>query len=103
MIEKFRKDSYILGAALGIIVPAVLFGIIYGVFAFVMNAHPDILLNNPGIVKSLVPKFILIAMIPSVFILRHYLLNLKYDKTGRGILLATFALAVVFVIVQFTL
>ncbi len=103
MMERLRKDSYVLGVLIGIILPAVLFGILYGIFAIVVKANPDILLNNPNIVKSLIPKFILIAMIPSLFVLRHYLLNLKYDKTGRGIVIATFVLAIVFVIVQFTL
>lgn len=103
MLEKLRKDSYTLGVALGIVIPLLLFGIMYGIFAIVLKTNPDILLNSPNIVKSLVPKFILIAMIPSLFILRHYLLNLKYDKTGRGIVISTFALAIVFVIVQFTL
>ncbi len=103
MMERLRKDSYVLGVLIGIILPAVLFGILYGIFTIVVKANPDILLNNPNIVKSLIPKFILIAMIPSLFVLRHYLLNLKYDKTGRGIVIATFVLAIVFVIVQFTL
>ncbi len=102
-MENLRKDSYFLGVLIGTIVPGVLFGILYGIFALVVNAKPDILLSNPNIVKNLIPKLILIAMIPSVFILRHYLLNLKYDKTGRGILISTFILAILFVVVQFSL
>ena len=103
MMEKLRKDSYTLGILMGIIVPVVFFGIIYGIFAIMLHAYPNILVNSPNIVKTLIPKFILIAMIPSIFLLRHYLLNLKFDKTGRGILISTFALSIIFVIVQFTL
>ena len=62
-----------------------------------------LLVEYPHLMKTLIPKFILISLIPSLFILRYYLLNLKYDKTGRGIVISTFVLGLVFVIVQFAL
>lgn len=103
MFDKLRKDSYVLGILMGLLVPVVLFGILFGVLVILVHSYPDMLVNNPNLYKTLIPKFILISIIPSLFILRHYLLNLKYDKTGRGILISTFILALVFVIVQFTL
>ncbi len=103
MFDKLRKDSYVLGILMGLLVPVVLFGILFGVLVILIHSYPDMLVNNPNLYKTLIPKFILISIIPSLFILRHYLLNLKFDKTGRGILISTFILALVFVIVQFTL
>lgn len=103
MLDKLRKDSFVLGAAMGVIVPAVLFGILMGILVMLVHFKPDMLFNNPNLYKILIPKILLVSMIPSVFILRYYLLKLKYDKTGRGILAATFALGIVFVVVQFTL
>jgi flagellar biosynthesis protein FliQ len=103
MMEKLRRDSYSVGILLGIVNPAVLFGIIYGIFALIVRANAQMLDNNPNLTKILIPKFILLAMIPSLFILRYYLLKLKFDKTGRGIIGATLAWAVVFLAAQFLL
>ena len=98
-----KKDSYGMGILMGIIVPVLLFGVLIGVLWILVHAKPEMLHNNPSLYKILIPKFMLISMIPSVFIMRHYLLKLQYDKTGRGILLATFALGILFIILHFTL
>ncbi len=103
MMDKLRRDSYGVGIALGILVPALLFGLLYGIYALVLHANPQMLVNNPDLTKNLIPKFILIALIPNLFILRYYLLKLKFDKTGRGILGASFGWAVVFLAAQFLL
>ena len=84
-------------------IPVVIFGIIYGIYALVLNGNPQMLVNNPKLTKVLVPKFILLAMIPNLFILRYYLLKLKFDKTGRGIIIACFVCAIVFLAAQFLL
>lgn len=88
---------------MGILVPAVLFGILFGVLSILVHSYPDMLVNNPKLYKTIIPKLILISLIPSLFILRHYLLNLKYDKTGRGIVVSTFICGIIFVITQFAL
>ncbi|MBR3559292.1 MAG: hypothetical protein IKN78_10510 [Bacteroidales bacterium] len=103
MMEKLRRDSYAVGVVLGIVVTAVLFGILYGIYALVLHFNPQMLVNSPNLTKILIPKLILLAMIPNIFILRHYLLKLKYDKSGRGILIATFVWAIVFLAAQFLL
>jgi heme/copper-type cytochrome/quinol oxidase subunit 3 len=88
---------------MGILVPAILFGILFGVLSILVHSYPDMLVNNPKLYKTIIPKLILISLIPSLFILRHYLLNLKYDKTGRGIVVSTFICGIIFVITQFAL
>ena len=98
-----RKDSIGMGVVIGLVVPAVLFGILFAIFAVLVKANPDMLVNNPSLQRTIIPKLILISLIPSLLILRHYLLKLKYDKTGRGIIISTFVLGLVFVIVQFSL
>ncbi|MCR4680591.1 MAG: hypothetical protein K5636_03140 [Bacteroidales bacterium] len=102
-LDFLRKDSYAMGIVLGILIPVILFGILFAVLAILVHARPEMLVNNPTLYKTIVPKLILISMIPSLLILRHYLLKLKYDKTGRGIIISTFVLGLVFVIVQFAL
>ncbi|MBR4638759.1 MAG: hypothetical protein IKO81_08965, partial [Bacteroidales bacterium] len=89
MMEKLRRDSYVVGGALGILIPAVLFGILFGIFAIVLHFNPQMLVNKPNLIKVLTPDFILLAMIPNVLLLRYYLLKLKFDKTGRGIIAAS--------------
>lgn len=103
MLDKLRKDSFVLGTAMGVVIPAVLFGILMGILVLLVHFKPDMLFNNPNLYKILIPKILLVSMIPSVFILRYYLLKLKYDKTGRGLVAATFFLGIVFVVIQFTL
>ena len=102
-----RKSLDFFGSAImvimGIVIPVVIFGIIYGIYALVLNGNPQMLVNNPKLTKVLVPKFILLAMIPNLFILRYYLLKLKFDKTGRGIIIACFVCAIVFLAAQFLL
>ena len=102
-LDFLRKDSYAMGIVLGILIPVILFGILFAVLAILVHARPEMLVNNPTLYKTIVPKLILISMIPSLLILRHYLLKLKYDKTGRGIIISTFVLGLGFVIVQFAL
>lgn len=102
-LDFLRKDTYTMGIVLGIVVPAIVFGILFGILAILVHSNPNMLINNPSLYKTIVPKLILISMIPSLFILRHYLLKLKYDKTGRGLIISTFLLGLVFVIVQFSL
>ena len=101
MMEKLRRDSYVVGGALGILIPAVLFGILFGIFAIVLHFNPQMLVNKPNLIKVLTPDFILLAMSPNVLLLRYYLLKLKFDKTGRGISAASLLCAVAFLAAQF--
>ena len=103
MMDKLRRDSYLVGIILGIVIPAVLFGIIYGIYTLIVHANPQMLVRSPNLTKDLIPKFILLALIPNIFTLRYYLLKLKFDKTGRGILGVSFGWAIVFLAAQFLL
>lgn len=103
MMDKLRRDSFVVGIILGIVLPLALFGVIYGIYALILHANPQMLVRNPGLTKDLIPKFILLALIPNIFTLRYYLLKLKFDRTGRGILGITFGWAIVFLAAQFLL
>ena len=100
MMDKLRRDSYGIGIILGLLLPAIIFGVLYGIYALILNGNPQMLVRNPNLTKDLIPKFILLALIPNIFTLRYYLLNLKFDKTGRGILGVSFAWAIVFMAAQ---
>ena len=89
-----------MGVLVGLIVPTMVFGILYGIIALIL-----VIAGKPVDVLSLVSaqKIILLSIVPNVFIMRYYLLKLKFDLTGRGILLVTFLIAIAFAIMEFTL
>ena len=82
----FYKDSLLLGIVLGIALPLILFGILYTISTLFAPSGKDYLIK--------LPKLILLSIIPNLLTLRFYLKDLKFDRTGRGILLVTFVLAI---------
>ena len=85
-----KKDSLILGIILGIVLPAILFVVLYFLSRIFAPTSKDYLVQLPTIE--------LISILPNLFTLRYYLAKLKLDKTGRGILLVTFILAILYFI-----
>lgn len=80
----FKKDSWTFGIALGAILPLVLYGLTI------------LVLSQWGMVESFIytpkPKTPgLIGLVANILAFRYYMVNLKFDKTGRGIMLITFA------------
>jgi len=84
-----KKDHYIFGLLIGIVFPAVIFGLI-----FIMN----LFLLKTGIAKFYLDRetHLLISLGSNLVPIRYYFVNLKYDKTGRGVLLITFAVILFF-------
>jgi lipid-A-disaccharide synthase-like uncharacterized protein len=88
----FKKDSWILGIALGIVTPLIIYGLLYAGVKYWST------LNNAlhfELVKQSTLQ--LAGIFVNMFTFRYYMVNLRYDKTGRGILLATFVYAGLFV------
>ena len=92
-MEKLRRDNMGMGILLGIFLPLLLFGILYGMLYLVE-------LKTGNIEAVTIQKILLISIFPNLFLLRYYLLKLKYDLTGRGVLLATFLYALLFAILE---
>ena len=80
------KDSLVLGIVLGIVLPLITFGVLYAISTFFAPIGKNFLIKLSTV--------ILLSVIPNLLTLRHYLLKLKLDKTGRGVLLVTFILAI---------
>lgn len=80
-----KKDNWILGIVMGLLLPVVVFFVI--LFA----------LKTWGTVNGQIPiresTLQLVAIFTNLFTFRYYMVKLKYDKTGRGILLTTFIFA----------
>lgn len=94
IIDTLRRDSLWMGILIGILCPALIFGLIE-LIIFIIEK------NFERVAVIEIQKILLLSVIPNLFILRHYLLKLKYDLTGRGILLATFLIAILFTILEF--
>ena len=100
LIEKFRRDTWWMGLFLGLVVPAITFAVFLGLFALALHFAPRTAAVDVFDIHTIC-KIILISMVPSVFVMRYYLLKLKYDYTGRGILLMTFLIAIIFTVLNF--
>lgn len=98
LLEKLRRDSLWMGIIMGIAFPAILFGIIFGIIVLILAVSGKNM-NVFDMVSA--QKIILLSIIPNVFILRYYLLKLKFDLTGRGILLITFVIGILFAVLEF--
>ena len=96
-IEKLRRDSLPMGLFIGFVCPAILFGILYAIVVIVQQQTGA--LN----IEKMIQKLILLSVISNVLLLRYYLVKLKYDLTGRGILLVTFAIAMLFAVLEIAL
>jgi hypothetical protein len=94
--EQLRRDNFWLGFLTGLIIPAAIFGFLYLIISIVEHYS-----GKTEIVS--IQKIILLSVVPNLFLLRYYLLKLKYDLTGRGIVTITFLIGILFAILEFTL
>lgn len=88
----FKKDSWILGIAMGIIIPMIIYGLLYAGVKFWSSLNDSL---HFELIKQSTLQ--LAGIFVNMFTFRYYMVNLRYDKTGRGILLATFIYAGIFV------
>lgn len=88
MFRFFKKDSYIFGTILAIVVPVAVWAIIHFI---------NINLKNQVSGRSYLTEFMvqILALVPNVLLLRYYLITLKADKTGRAIVAVTFVIGLI--------
>jgi len=97
MLKFFKKDLFGFGVVIGLVIPAVIFFLLYFV---------NSLIGNPPVPFEIYIKnntYQLVCIVLNVLPFRYYMINLKLDKTGRGILISTFAYAGVYVIFNYFL
>ena len=93
MFKFLKKDSIWLGIALGIVLP----GILYLILHFVNKAFENPVSGKTYLTDTMVQ---IISLIINLLLMRYYLINLKADKTGRGILLVTFIVGITLFIIN---
>jgi len=74
-----KKDSLITGVIIGILLPIVLYGIIY--FSFEASGSP--------VTRTVFEKLQLFLIAVNAFVMRQFMVNREQDNIGRGILLVT--------------
>lgn len=88
MLKFLKKDSLIFGIIVGIVVPGIVYLILHFVNTMVKNG-----VSGRSYLTD--PMVQIISLVFNLLLMRYYLINLKADKTGRGILLVTFVIGIV--------
>jgi hypothetical protein len=78
-----KKDNIALGVLIGLVLPALFFGLLSLVALLVET-------GTAWTRPFEHDRMMLLALIINVIPIRIYFVNYKYDKTGRGLLLMTF-------------
>lgn len=84
-----KRDSYILGAILGIIIPLLIYAMFTGIVILAEEQFSKITFQRSPVIE-------MFSIAGNLIIMRYYFVNLKHDKTGRGILMVTFFLIIAF-------
>lgn len=84
-----KKDHFVLGSLLGIFLPMIMMGFIYGINYLL------IILNIVTFYMD-IQTAVLVSLGANMLPIRYYFVNLKFDKTGRGILFFTFVMILLF-------
>lgn len=86
-----KQDSFLLGLAIGIMAPWALYGLFYLIFNIALG---NILLGISFLLKQSTLQ--LLSIVINLLAMRYYMVNLKYEKTGKGFLLITFIYIIAF-------
>jgi hypothetical protein len=84
-----KRDNIAFGALIGLVLPAIFYGLLSLVALFLETGTTWTRPFEPD-------NMLIFALIINVIPIRLYFVNYKFDKTGRGVLLVTFLLMVVY-------
>lgn len=90
MWEKlFKRDQFLAGILFGVLLPVVFFMVLYLIDLLVLEVFNTHMLRKQE-------YLFLLSIAINLFAIKYYFVNLNYDKTGRGILIVTFALTLLY-------
>lgn len=89
LFSKLKRDSWSLGIVIGVVVPLIVYGLVMLILMQWGTLQPGVYVLKPSTIK-------LLAIFSNLITFRYYMVNLRYDRTGRGILLVTFVFAAIF-------
>ncbi len=88
MFDFLKKDKFVFGLALGVLVPIPISLILIGILTTVQYTL-HYLQDITGM------QMILVSMAFNLLLMRYFLVKLKFENTGKGLLLVTLLLIVV--------
>lgn len=90
MWEKiFKRDTFLFGVLFGIALPVIFYFVLFLLDMAVVDLFGQHMLKEQ--------KYLyLLSIAINLFAIKYYFVNLKYDKTGRGILIVTFAFTLLY-------
>ena len=80
-----NRDNFFLGILLGMILPVIFYLLLYLMDMSVLALFDVHMLQKQE-------YLMLLSITINLFSIKYYFVNLKYDKTGRGVLLITFVM-----------
>ncbi len=83
MLNFLKKDNYILGAILGIVLPVLLYGLLLLVDSLLLSLMGGSMVEDPR-------YFYLLSTLINLYPIRVYLVSFKFEKSGKGVLLVSF-------------
>ena len=84
-----NRDNFFLGILLGMILPVIFYLLLYLMDMSVLALFDVHMLQKQE-------YLMLLSITINLFAIKYYFVNLKYDKTGRGVLLITFVKTLVY-------
>jgi hypothetical protein len=91
VLEKIKKDNFLFGFVMGLLIPLLVFIAVYAIDAYLAD-----LKQVKTVIKDST-KYI-IGVFINLILFRLYMVNWKMDETGKGLLAMTFILAMVYVV-----
>ena len=91
MLEKLKKDNFLFGVIVGLVVPFIAFTIVSGIDEYLAQA------KGARVVIKDDTKY-LIGVFFNLALFQIYMVSWKMDRTGRGLVAITFFLAIGYVV-----
>lgn len=89
----FNRNSLWSGIVIGILMPLILYGLMYiGLLIYNNYAGGETMLNETMLQ--------IIAPVVNLFFIRYYFVTKKYEDTGRGVLLVTFVFVISYFVIN---
>jgi len=88
-MEFFKKDTYLLGGIVGIVLPVVLYAVLYFVDLQFNNFFGKHLVSKPDYLY-------LLSVIANILSLRYFYTKAKKEKAGAGVLIVTILIVLLY-------
>ncbi len=92
----FKKDSLLLGLSLSLITPL----IVYVILSFLVGKMSAVLTNGIPLIRE--HNIILVSIFLNMIIFHRFIHKDKYDMAGRGVMVVTFVMTIIYFVWRFT-